>query len=58
MLNISENSSILKNDGYFWVPHPQISLKQYSNICEILFIFYDNVGGGGRKVMKDFRKSI
>ena len=46
MLNISENSSILKNEGYFWIPHPQISLKQYSNICENIIYFLWQCGGG------------
>ena len=32
MLKIPENSKILKNHGHFRIPHPQISLKQFSNI--------------------------
>ena len=36
MLKSFEHSTILKNDGHFWIPHPQISLKHYANICENL----------------------
>ena len=39
MQKIPENSKILKYDGHFRIPHPQISLKQFSNIWE-------NVVGG------------
>ena len=35
---------ILKNDGHFRIPHPQISFKHFSNFCENL-VFYDYVGG-------------
>ena len=31
---IPKKSKILKNDGHFRIPHPQISLKQYLNICK------------------------
>ena len=34
MQKIPENSKILKYDGHFRIPHPQISLKQFSNIWE------------------------
>ena len=36
MQKIPKNSKILKNDGHFRIPHPQISLKQFSNIWENL----------------------
>ena len=36
---------ILKNDGHFLIPHPQISLKQFSNICKNLDYFFYYVGG-------------
>ena len=35
----SLNSKILKNDGHFRIPHLQISLKQFSNICENVVYF-------------------
>ena len=35
-----KNSKILKNDGHFRIPHPQISLKQFSNICENVVYFF------------------
>ena len=34
---IPKNSKILKNDAHFRIPHPQIRLKQFSNICENVF---------------------
>ena len=34
MQKIPKNSTILKNDGHFLIPHPQIGLKQFSKICE------------------------
>ena len=34
MQKIPKNSKILKNDGHFRIPHPQISFKQFSNICK------------------------
>ena len=37
---IPKNSKILKNDGHFRIPHPQISLKQFSNICENVVFFF------------------
>ena len=52
---IPKNSKILKNDGHFRIPHPQISFKQLSNICENVFFYY--VGWGGGKMIKDFRKT-
>ena len=55
MQKIPENSKILKNDGHFQIPHPQISLKQFSNICENVVYFFTMLGGG--KMIKDFRKS-
>ena len=39
MQKIPKNSNILKNDGHFRIPHPQISLKQFSNICENVVFF-------------------
>ena len=44
MQKIPKNSKLLKNDGHFQIPHPQISLKQFSNICKNVVIFA-NVGG-------------
>ena len=49
MHNSSKNSKILKNDGHFRIPHPQISLKQYSNICENVVYILDY------QVLEDFR---
>ena len=46
MQKIPKNSKILKNDGHFRISHPQISLKQFSNMY------------GGGKIIKDFRKAI
>ena len=54
MQKIPKDSKILKNDGHFRIPHPPISLKQFSNICENVVFFY-YVGGG--KMIKDFRKN-
>ena len=34
-----KNCKILKNDGHFRIPHPQISLKQFSNFCENVVYF-------------------
>ena len=31
----------IKNDGHFRIPHPQISLKQFLNICENVVYFYN-----------------
>ena len=45
MQKIPKNSKILKNDGYFRIPHPQISLKQFSNICENVVYFFYYEGG-------------
>ena len=46
MQQIPKNSKILKNDGRFWIPHPQISLKQFSNFCEnVVYLL------GGEKVL-------
>ena len=36
MQKILKNRKILINE---WIPHPQISLKQFSNICENLVVF-------------------
>ena len=55
MQKIPKNSKILKNDSHFRIPHPQISLKQFSNICENV-VFFTMQGGG--KMIKDFRKTI
>ena len=46
MQKIPKNSKILKNDGHFRIPHPQISLKQFSNICENVVFFFTMQGGG------------
>ena len=41
MQKIPKNSKILKNDGHFRIPHPQISLKQFSNIFKnVVYFFY------------------
>ena len=40
MQKIPKNSKILKNEGHFRIPHPQISLKQFSNICENVVYFF------------------
>ena len=40
MQKIHKNSKILKNDGHFRIPHPQISLKQFLNICENVVKFF------------------
>ena len=40
MQKIPKNSNILKKDGHFWIPQPQISLKQFSNICKnVVYLF-------------------
>ena len=36
-----KNSKFFKNDGHFRITHPQISLKQYSNIFENVVYFLD-----------------
>ena len=40
MQKIPKNSNILKNDGHFQIPHPQISLKQFLNICKNVVYFF------------------
>ena len=40
MQKIPKNSKILKNDGHFRIPNPQISLKQFSNICKNVVYFF------------------
>ena len=45
MEKIPKNSKILKNDGHFWIPHLQISLKQFSNVCENVVYYFYYVGG-------------
>ena len=45
MQKIPKNSKILINDGHFGFPHPQISYKQFSNICENVVYFFYYVGG-------------
>ena len=55
MQKIPKNSKILKNDGHFRIPHPQISFKQFSNICENEVYFFFYVGCG--KMIKDFSKA-
>ena len=39
MQKIPKNSKIFKNDGRFQIPHPKISFKQFSNICENVVYF-------------------
>ena len=39
-----KNSKILKNDGHFRIPHPQISLNSFQTFAKMWFIFY-YVGG-------------
>ena len=56
MQKIPKNSKILKNDGHFRIPHPQISFKQFLNICKNVVYFFTMQGGG--KMIKDFRKTI
>ena len=56
MQKIPKNSKILKNGGHFRTPHLQISLKQFSNICENVVYFFYFVGGW--KMVKDFHKTI
>ena len=55
MQKIPKNSNILKNYGHFQIPHPQISFKQFSNICENVVYFFTMQGGG--KMIKDCRKT-
>ena len=47
-----KNSKILKNDGHFRIPHPQISFQTFA---KMLFIFFYYVGGG--KIIKYFSKT-
>ena len=56
MKKIPKNSKNLKNDGHFRIPHPQICLKQFSNICENVVIFL--LCRGCVKMIKNFRKNI
>ena len=46
MQKIPKNSK----DGHFQIPHPQISLKQFSNICKNVVYFF--------LLCKDFHKTI
>ena len=57
MQKISQNSKILKNDGHFWNPHPQISLKQFSNIWEHVVYFF-LLCRGVQKWLRIFAKQI
>ena len=41
----TKNSNVFKSDGHFQIPHPQISLKQFSSICENVVYFFYYVGG-------------
>ena len=36
----AQKSKILKNNGHFRILHPQISFKQFSNICENVVYFF------------------
>ena len=45
MQKIPKNSNILKKYGHFRISHPQISLKQFSNICENEVYYFYYVGG-------------
>ena len=56
MQKIPKNSKILKNDGHFRIPHPQISLNSFQTFAKMQFIFFTMQGGG--KMIKDFRKTI
>ena len=61
MQKIPNNSKILRNDGYFRIPHPQISFKQFSNICENVVYFFLLWKGGGKWIrifakQKNFEK--
>ena len=40
MQKSTKNSKSLENDGHFRIPHPQISLKQYSNLCKNVLYFF------------------
>ena len=40
-----QSAKNFENYGHFLILHPQISLKQYSNICENVLYFFDYVGG-------------
>ena len=51
MQKIPKNSNFFKNDGHFVIPHPQISLKQFSNIFKPPYYV------GGWKMIKDFCKT-
>ena len=42
---IPKYSKIMKNDGPFQIPYPQISFKPLSNICEKCSLFFYYVGG-------------
>ena len=39
MQKIPKNSKILKNDSHFQIPHPQFSLKQFSNMRKCIFFY-------------------
>ena len=55
--NCKKALKVLKNDCHFRIPHPQINLKQYSNICENeLYLFY-YVGGWKSVFAKQFNFS-
>ena len=45
MIESSFTQVLLKNYGHFQIPHPQISLKQFSNICENVVNFFYYLGG-------------
>ena len=45
MQKIPKNSKNFKNDSHFRIPHPQISLKLFSNSWENVVNFFYYVGG-------------
>ena len=58
----SENSKIFKDNGDFWTPHPQISLKQYANICEnivyLTWLLHGTVCRGAEECQRAEDKTI
>ena len=58
MQKIPKNSKILKNDGHFGILHPQISFKQFSNICENVVYFFTTYVGGWKNDLGFSHKKI